>query len=69
MLTEAGKSLYTTRIYAVEVFSKGRENDSQPGKDAEEYAEYCEAAGWQLIDGRMAGSVYSGEYRTMWFPS
>ena len=58
VLTEAGKSLYTTRIYAVEVFSKGRENDSQPGKDAEEYAEYCEAAGWQLIDGRRRFCIF-----------
>ena len=58
VLTEAGKSLYTTRIYAVEVFSKGRENDSQTGKDAEEYAEYCEAAGWQLIDGRRRFCIF-----------
>ena len=58
VLTEAGKSLYTTRIYVVEVFSKGRENDSQPGKDAEEYAEYCEAAGWQLIDGRRRFCIF-----------
>ena len=58
VLTEAGKSLYTTRIYAVEVSSKGRENDSQPRKDAEEYAEYCEAAGWQLIDGRRRFCIF-----------
>lgn len=45
-------------VYAVEVFPKGRENDSQPRKDAEEYAEYCEAAGWQLIDGRRRFCIF-----------
>lgn len=44
--------------YAVEVFPKGRENDSQPGEDAEEYAEYCEAAGWKLIDGRRRFCIF-----------
>ena len=37
--------------YAVEVFPKGKEMDLKPEDDAQEYAEYCEAAGWKLIDG------------------
>ena len=36
--------------YAVEVFPKGSEMDTRPEKSTEEYAEYCEAAGWRLID-------------------
>ena len=39
-------------IYDVEVFSGGRETDQRPGEEAEEYGEYCEAAGWQLVDAR-----------------
>ena len=40
------------RVYAVEVFSKGREEDVSPSKEAQEYAEYCEKAGWKFIDAR-----------------
>lgn len=36
--------------YTVEVFPKGTEMDTRPEKDTEEYAEYCEAAGWKLLD-------------------
>ncbi len=36
--------------YAVEVFPKGTEMDTRPEKETEEYAEYCRAAGWKLID-------------------
>ncbi len=36
--------------YAVEVFPKGTEMDTRPERETEEYAEYCEAAGWKLID-------------------
>ncbi len=35
-------------FYAVEVFPKGTEMDTRPERDTEEYAEYCEAAGWRL---------------------
>ncbi len=38
--------------YAAEVFAKGSEMDTLPGPDAEEFAEYCAAAGWRLVDGR-----------------
>lgn len=37
--------------YAVEVFLDGREEDRRPGDEAEEFGEYCEAAGWKLVDG------------------
>ncbi len=36
--------------YIVEVFPKGTETDTRPEASTEEYAEYCEAAGWKLID-------------------
>lgn len=36
--------------YAVEVFPNGAEMDTRPEKDTQEYAEYCETAGWKLID-------------------
>lgn len=36
--------------YAVEVFPNGAEMDTRPEKDAQEYAEYCETAGWKLLD-------------------
>lgn len=37
-------------FYTVEIFPKGTEMDTRPERDTEEYAEYCEAAGWRLID-------------------
>lgn len=37
-------------VYAVEVFPKGTEMDVKPEPETEEYAAYCEAAGWQLVD-------------------
>ena len=36
--------------YTVEVFPNGTEMDTRPEASTEEYAEYCEAAGWKLID-------------------
>lgn len=44
--------------YAVEVFPKGSEMDVKPGTDAEEYAEYCRAAGWELVDGRRRFCIF-----------
>lgn len=38
--------------YCVEVFPGGSEMDTAPGPDALDYAEYCRAAGWELIDGQ-----------------
>lgn len=37
--------------YAVEVFPKGKEEDLKPEEDAMDYAAYCEAAGWEFVDG------------------
>lgn len=37
-------------VYAVEVFSKAEETDTRPLPETEEFAEYCEAAGWQFVD-------------------
>ena len=39
-------------VYAVEIFTDGTEHDMQPSYKAMNFAEYCEAAGWQLIDQR-----------------
>lgn len=44
--------------YSVEVFPKGNDRDSRPEKDAEEFAEYCEAAGWKLIDGQRKFCIF-----------
>ncbi len=44
--------------YDVEVFPKGTEMDTKPEDDAQEYAEYCQAAGWQFIDGRRKFCIF-----------
>lgn len=36
--------------YGVEVFPKASEMDLKPGENTQEYAEYCLAAGWILLD-------------------
>ena len=36
--------------YAVEVFSGASEYDTYPEPQTKEFAEYCEAAGWQFVD-------------------
>lgn len=48
--------------YCVEVFPKGSEMDLKPEKQAEEYADYCEAAGWELIDGQRKFCVFRRRY-------
>lgn len=37
--------------YAVEVFDKGKDQDPFPAEDGEEFADYCQKAGWEYIDG------------------
>lgn len=37
-------------VYAVEIFTDGTEHDMQPSYKAMNFAEYCEAAGWQFVD-------------------
>lgn len=36
--------------YAVEIFSQAEETDIRPEPNTREFAEYCEAAGWQFVD-------------------
>ncbi len=48
MVFEAGEP--QKRKYNVEVFPKGQEMDLRPESEAQEYALYCEAAGWKLVD-------------------
>lgn len=38
--------------YAVEVFIDGSEYDTRPDVHTKEFAAYCEAAGWELIDAK-----------------
>lgn len=38
--------------YAVEVFVDGSEYDTRPDVNTLEFAEYCEAAGWKLVDAK-----------------
>lgn len=38
--------------YAVEVFIDGSEYDTRPDVHTHEFAEYCKAAGWELIDAK-----------------
>lgn len=44
--------------YAVEVFTKASENDLRPEPNTQEFAEYCEAAGWRLIDAKQKFCVF-----------
>lgn len=38
--------------YAVEIFTDGSEYDTRPEPKTQEFAAYCEAAGWQLVDAK-----------------
>ena len=38
--------------YAVEVFTKASETDLRPEPNTQEFAEYCEAADWKLVDAK-----------------
>lgn len=44
--------------YAVEVFIHGKEKDMRPEPRAEEFAEYCEAAGWELVDAKRKFCIF-----------
>ena len=56
MLFEEGEPADIT--YCVEVFPKGSEMDTKPEEPAEEYAEYCRAAGWEFIDGERKFCIF-----------
>lgn len=45
-------------VYAVEVFSKASENDVRPHPNTQEFAEYCEAAGWKFIDAKQKFCIF-----------
>ena len=45
-------------VYAVEVFSKADETDTRPLPETREFAEYCEAAGWQFVDANRKFTVF-----------
>lgn len=45
-------------VYAVEVFPKGSEMDLKPEETTEEYARYCSAAGWQLLDAKKKFCIF-----------
>ena len=47
--------------YDVEVFLKNSELDSLPQTDTEEFAEYCQAAGYKMIDGTRRFVVFEKE--------
>ena len=44
--------------YAVEVFTKASENDLRPEPKTQEFAEYCEAAGWKLVDAKQKFCIF-----------
>ena len=44
--------------YAVEVFTKAKETDLRPEPKTKEFAEYCEAAGWKLIDAKQKFCIF-----------
>ena len=44
--------------YAVEVFTGASEYDLRPEPNTQEFAEYCEAAGWKFIDGKQKFCIF-----------
>ena len=44
--------------YAVEVFIDGSEFDTRPEVHTQEFAEYCEVAGWKLIDAKRKFCIF-----------
>ena len=44
--------------YAVEVFTKASENDLRPEPNTKEFAEYCEVAGWKLVDAKQKFCIF-----------
>lgn len=59
LVFEKGEPLDIT--YAVEVFPKGSESDLKPGEDAQEYAEYCNVAGWRFLDSHQKFCIFRRE--------
>lgn len=44
--------------YAVEVFINGTDYDLRPEPNTQEFAEYCEAAGWKLVDAKQRFCIF-----------
>ena len=44
--------------YAVEVFTKASETDLRPEPNTQEFAEYCEAAGWKMVDAKQKFCIF-----------
>lgn len=44
--------------YAVEIFIHGKEEDLRPEPQTEEFAEYCEAAGWGFLDAKRKFCIF-----------
>ena len=44
--------------YAVEVFNKAKETDLRPEPNTQEFAQYCEAAGWKLVDAKRKFCIF-----------
>lgn len=53
-------------VYAVEIFTDGTAHDMRPSYKAENFAEYCQAAGWQLIDQRVKWCVLKRTREDAW---
>lgn len=47
-----------TAVYAVEVFIDGSENDLRPDVHTLNFADYCEAAGWKLVDAKQKFCIF-----------
>lgn len=45
-------------VYAVEVFIDGSENDLRPNNSTLNFADYCEAAGWKLLDAKKKFCIF-----------
>jgi len=45
-------------VYDVQVFLKNKDGDLAPTEDTLEFAEYCRAAGWELVDSRARFAVF-----------
>ena len=44
--------------YDVQIFNKNTEMDMRPEPDTEEFAQYCEAAGWEFVDSQRKYVVF-----------
>lgn len=48
-------------VYSVEVFPDGRDSDLRPAQNTKEYAQYCKAAGWKLLDSKKKFCIFQRE--------